>query len=286
MGENPLAHLQGGNVKLDVRLERRELAEEEIRWLLDTVRSASECFGLTGFQRFTLYATALGTGLRASELASLTVASFDFSENAATVRIDAENEKARRGDVLPLPPDLADVLRPWLKSMPKTKRLWPGKWAEHKHASKFVQRDLMLARDRWLTEATDLAERETREKSDFLTYRNHDNQQADFHSLRHTYLSRLGRSGASPKVMQKLARHSTVELTLGRYTHASVFDLSSAVNALPPLPVKDAPQAEKAMMRATGTDNLSGTNCGTKPGPNFVQWHQTWPKPVPTKDNA
>ena len=125
----------------------------------------------------------------------------------------------------------------------------------------------LTASDRWLTEATDLAERETREKSDFLTYRNHDNQQADFHSLRHTYLSRLGRSGASPKVMQKLARHATVELTLGRYTHASVFDLSSAVNALPPLPVKDAPQAEKAMMRATGTDNLSGTNCGTKPGP-------------------
>lgn len=56
MGENPLAHLQGGNVKLDVRLERRELADEEIRWFLESARSGPECFGLTGFERFTLYA--------------------------------------------------------------------------------------------------------------------------------------------------------------------------------------------------------------------------------------
>ena len=178
-------------------------------------------------------------------MASLTPASFDFE--ALTVRIVAANEKARRGDVIPLPPDLVKFLRPWLKTMPPTKRIWPGKWAQHKHASKFVQHDLKAARDEWLSEATDPTEREARDKSDFLNYRNDDNQQADFHSLRHTYLSRLGRSGASPKVMQKLARHSTVELTLGRYTHAGLFDLSSAVNALPPLPIKDAPQTELVM---------------------------------------
>ena len=178
-------------------------------------------------------------------MASLTPASFDFE--ALTVRIVAANEKARRGDVIPLPPDLVELLRPWLKTMPPTKRIWPGKWAQHKHASKFVQHDLKAARDEWLSKATDPAEREARDKSDFLNYRNDDNQQADFHSLRHTYLSRLGRSGASPKVMQKLARHSTVELTLGRYTHAGLFDLSSAVNALPPLPIKDAPQTELVM---------------------------------------
>ena len=125
---------------------------------------------------------------------------------------NAANEKARRGDVIPLPPDLVELLRPWLKTMSPTKRIWPGKWAQHKHASKFVQHDLKAARDEWLSEATDPAEREARDKSDFLNYRNDDNQQADFHSLRHTYLSRLGRSGASPKVMQLLARHSTVEL--------------------------------------------------------------------------
>lgn len=200
--------------------------------------------------------------MRASELASLTPASFDFDDDSPTVRIDAASEKSRRGDVIPLPPDLVELLQPWLKTMPPTKRLWPGKWAQHKHASKFVQRDLKAARDEWLREATDPAEREARDKSDFLNYRNNDNQQADFHSLRHTYLSRLGRSGASPKVKQKLARHSTVELTLGRYTHAGLFDLSSAVNALPPLPIKDAPKTERTVMRATGTDDFSGLSTG------------------------
>ena len=258
--ENPLTHLQGGNVKLDVRLERRELADEEIRWLLEAARTGSRFCELAGLQRFTLYATALGTGLRASELASLTPESFDFDDDTPTVRIDAFNEKARRGDVIPLPPDLVELLRPLLKSIPKGKRLWPGKWAAYKYASKFIQHDLKAARAAWLGKATDSAEREARDKSDFLTYRNDDHQQADFHSLRHTYLSRLGRSGASPKVMQKLARHSTVELTLGRYTHAGLFDLSSAVNAMPPLPIQEAPQTERDVMRATGTDANTGAS--------------------------
>ncbi len=113
------------------------------------------------------------------------------------------------------------------------------------------------------------------------------------HLLRHTYLSRLGRSGASPKVMQKLARHSTVELTLGRYTHAGLFDLSSAVNALPPLPVKDAPKTERGVMRATGTDDFSGPSTGPKlapkvwaSGPKLAQAAADARQRLSTIDNA
>lgn len=39
---------------------------------------------------------------------------------------------------------------------------------------------------------------------------------------------------APAKVMQELARHSTVELTIGRYTHAGLFDLASAVDRVEP----------------------------------------------------
>ena len=39
LSTNPLAHLQGGNVKVDRRLERRDLSEDEIRWLLTTSQS-------------------------------------------------------------------------------------------------------------------------------------------------------------------------------------------------------------------------------------------------------
>ena len=37
--------------------------------------------------------------------------------------------------------------------------------------------------------------------------------------------------------MQKLARHSTVELTIGRYTHANINDPGNAVQQMTPLPL-------------------------------------------------
>ncbi len=256
-----LHHLSGGNVATDRRLERRELTEDELRLLLDTAHTGKPSLGLTGWQRFTLYATALGTGLRANELASLTSRSFELTAETATVTIEAAHEKARRGDTLPLPPDLAELLRPWLATLEESESLWPGKWAQQKRASKFLQVDLANARQAWLETAADDVQRQAMDKTDFLKYRDRDDQQADFHALRHTYLSRLGRSGASAKVMQRLARHSTVELTIGRYTHAGLSDLSAAVNKLPSLtmdtPSSQNGQPELAPVKTTGKTPVS-----------------------------
>jgi len=233
---NPLAHLSGGNVKVDRRIERRELDDEEIRWLLTTTRSGRLFCGLTGPERFSLYSVALGTGLRASELDSLTPQSFDLNFDPPTVTIHAKNEKARRGDTLPLPLDLVQLLKEWIPSVEADAKLWSGSWAANKSASKFVQHDLKVARSEWLKTVKSDEEREAMAKTDFLSYRDDEGRQPDFHALRHTFLSRLGRSGASAKVMQRLARHSTVGLTLDRYTHASLYDLQAAVENLPPLP--------------------------------------------------
>ena len=212
--EDRLAYLSAGNVKTDRRIERREFTDDELGRLLEAAKNGPVRSKLTGGQRFALYATALGTGLRASELASLTPGDFDFEVSPATVHVKAENEKARRGDTLPMPPGLVELLRPWLSMLPNRQLIWPGKWAAQKRASKFIQFD---------------------EGRAGIEYRNEDGQ-ADFHALRHTYLSRLGRSGAPAKVMQRLARHSTVELTIGRYTHANLLDLGAAVDRLPELP--------------------------------------------------
>lgn len=232
-----LQFLQGGNPKTDRRLERREFSDGELKLILEAARNGTAVLGLTGWQRFTLYAVALGTGLRASELASLTRRSFGKIGDVEIVKIEAVSEKARRGDSLPLPPNLADILRPWLESLGAGEPLWPGPWASQKRASKFLQVDLKKARETWLETATDEAQRAEMEQTDFLLYRNNHGHQGDFHAFRHTFLSRLGRSGASAKVMQRLARHSTVELTIGRYTHAGLDDLSMAVGKLPALPV-------------------------------------------------
>ena len=48
-------------------------------------------------------------------------------------------------------------------------------------------------------------------------------------------------------------RHSTITLTMDRYTHVGLFDTAGALDRLPPIPVQD-PGSEPAAMQATGTD--------------------------------
>jgi len=264
--ENPLLHLETVQAAGDVRCVRRELSSDELAQLLTATRNGPSRFGLTGWERFTLYAAAVGTGFRASELASLTPRSFDFTSEPPTVTINAMNAKSRKSDTLPMPADLAELLEPWVRTLADDARLWPGRWAEYKQGSKFMQLDLAAARTAWIAAAETTQEQQLREKSDFLLYADADGSQADFHSLRHTYLSRLGRAGVPAKVMQRLARHSTVELTIGRYTHANVYDLAAGVAALPPLPTGEKPdQQEQQVLRASGTDDYVPTGKNVLP---------------------
>ena len=55
---------------------------------------------------------------------------------------------------------------------------------------------------------------------------------ADFHALRHSYITLLELSGVSPKHAQVLARHSDIRLTMDRYTHARLADLGASVARL------------------------------------------------------
>lgn len=258
-GDDRLQHLSGGNVKAEgIRRERREFTDDEISRILHAAKAGPSRLGLSAEQRFMLYATALGTGFRALELASLTVGAFDLDADPPTSTIQAADEKRRRGAVQPLPADLVSLLRPWLQDLHADELLWPGRWAEQKRAGRFLQLDMKSARDLWLKETDDADVRSEREKSDFLRWEDSQGRFADFHAVRHTYLSRLGRSGASPKVMQMLARHSTVELTLGRYTHAGLFDLSAAIDRLPALPI-DLEKRIQTPARKTGTDAIDST---------------------------
>jgi hypothetical protein len=73
---------------------------------------------------------------------------------------------------------------------------------------------------------------------------------ADFHALRHSYLTLGGRSGIDLRTLQELAGHSTPVLT-ARYSHRRLHDLAAAVEKLPPLLPTEAPAAT---LRATGTE--------------------------------
>jgi len=99
-----------------------------------------------------------------------------------------------------------------------------------RRTSEMLQFDLKSARAIWLGEAANKKEREKREKSDFLLYKDSRGLFADFHSLRHTFITNLVRADVSPKIAQALARHSDIRLTMNRYTH---IDQAERCNLLP-----------------------------------------------------
>ncbi len=236
MGENPLAHLQGGNVKTDRRHDRRELTQEELRSLLSATQASGRTFrGLGGPDRFTLYATACGTGFRASALASLTPESFDLSAELPTVTLAAQHNKSRKLKVQPLPPDVADLLREYLRDRPAGVSVWGGTWASDGKGAEMLRGDLAAAGIPYTVEGPDGP------------------LFADFHALRHTYLTLGGRAGIDLRTLQELAGHSDPKLT-ARYSHRRLYDLAGAVEKLPNFLPGRGDGGEAAALRATGTE--------------------------------
>ena len=157
--------------------------------------------------------------------------------------------KHRREDVLPLHPDLAARLSQWLSERDrqaddqqavlsfdravdaKSQRLFPGTGTAR--AAEILRADLDAAGVPYLTDAGI----------------------ADFHSLRHTFVSNLAAAGVHPKVAQQLARHSTITLTMDRYSHLGLFDMTAGLSALPTIATSDANEH-----RATGTTATTPIN--------------------------
>jgi len=96
--ESPVQHLKGLNVRTDRRHDRRALSTDEIRRLLETTTAEPERFGMNGAVRAMLYRLAVETGLRANELRTLKISSFDF-DNCSVV-VEAAYSKHRRRDVV------------------------------------------------------------------------------------------------------------------------------------------------------------------------------------------
>jgi len=88
---------------------------------------------------------------------------------------------------------------------------------------------------------------------------------ADFHSLRHWFITGLARASVSPKMAQTLARHSDIRLTLGVYTHSELTDRTAANEALPTPPdgdLRGSGESERSCRTGTNVYALGqhGTN--------------------------
>jgi len=225
--ENPLIHLKALNAKVDRRHERRALSVDELRLLLEKTEGQPNRFNMTGSERAMLYRLAVETGLRAGELRSLTVSSFDLE--GLKIKLEAAYSKHRREDILPLRTDTAQQLQAFLAGkMPGTTVF---RMPSPSNVVRMFRKDLEAAG---------------------ISYRDESGKVIDFHSLRHTTASLLAATGVNPKVAQALLRHSTVELTLGRYSHLYKGQESDAVASLPDLSLPSS-QSQKALK--TGTDD-------------------------------
>ena len=228
--KSPIDHLSQLNVKTDQRHKRRALTADEIDDLLTAARKGPKIHGMEGKDRAMLYLLALVTGLRWAELRSLTASSFALDASPPTVKVEAGYSKRRREDVLPLREDTAEALKTYLAlKLPKARAfpMWKDRGAE------MLKKDLKAAKIEYET----------------------DQGYADFHSLRHSFITSLAQSGVHPKTAQGLARHSTITLTMDRYSMSVLSDQAEALARLPGHVIQ-----EKEQLRATGTMDVSPVN--------------------------
>jgi len=236
IGENPLLHLKGQNAQKDIRRKRRALTPDEINTLLTATLKGSKHHNLTGKERYMLYTLALSTGFRAGELHSLTWRSLNLSESEPSITVLAGYAKNGKEATLPLRKDVAELFRHWFADsiFSLGDKVFP-KFNKSKGAA-MLRRDLEVAG---------------------IDYEDESGRYADFHSLRHTFISNIGKSGATVKETQTLARHSTSALTLDVYSHIGLYDERRAVEKLPQLHSSVGKDVEKkrAVAQWTGTDD-------------------------------
>jgi integrase len=181
--------------------------------------------GISGPVRALCYRLAVASGLRYSEIASIRPESFDWS--APSVTAAAAYTENGKSATLPLPRDLANDLATYVARSPAGTPIFPlpvGKGA------KMLRRDLRAAG---------------------IPYADASGLVFDFHSLRCEMATLADAAGVSPRVVQKMMRASTLELT-GRYTRPRAVDIEAAAELLPSLkPEGNRPEAA----RMTGTDS-------------------------------
>jgi integrase len=219
---DPLARLELPKV-LETVKTRRALSLEEIGRLLEAARLNGHKFrGLIGYERYLVYRINLETGLRANEIRTLRAA--DIGKD--TIKVQTKNAKNRKAAVLPIKKELSEIIRDYIRA----KSIHPagqpfGKLT--RDTAKMIRFDL---------------------KNAGIEYRTDDGD-ADFHALRHSYCTLLGKSGADLIVSQKLMRHSKSELTANYYTHLYVDDLRTAADRLPDI------ESFRNRQKKTGTND-------------------------------
>ncbi len=245
---DPLASIKKPNPKSDRRRERRMLLPEEWQWIRAALANGSERCEMPANERLLLYAVAIQTGLRSSELRSLTRGRLFLDVDQPFITCKAGSTKNRKDARQYIQPALAELLHQYIstKAPPAPVFSMPPR----PDVAEMFRADVAEGRRSWLKAVKDDPEEYNRRvQSDFLTDKNHEGEIFDFHSLRHTCGAWLAMAGAHPKAMQSVMRHSTITLTMDTYGHLFPGQDAATVARFPSM-VANEPSA----LHATGTD--------------------------------
>jgi integrase len=273
LSSNPVLRVATANEKADRRHQRRALTEDEIGRLLDaaerrplldaaTVRRGPNVgkplanvteerrikFERLGRERRLIYRVMLLTGLRKSELMSITIGQTQFDDINPRIELEAGDDKSRDGAFIPLRADLADELRDWIGE--RRDQVFESRntlsFSEQSGFDPLSREPLLRVPDkidRVFNADAELAGISKRDERDRVV---------DVHSLRTTFCSMLNRAGVAPRTAQAAMRHSDIRLTMETYNDPKLLDIAGAVESLPKFSTVRPNEA-----RATGTDNMS-----------------------------
>jgi len=224
---NPLSVIPKQDEARDRRRVRRPLTDEELGKLLKVARERG---------RDAWYLAAALAGLRKGDLQRLTWADVDLDAGTLTIR----HGKAKREDVLPLHPQLADALRSRRDAFPglPTAKVFPDTVGDVTRRKDFLR--------------AGIARTEKNEAGKVrIVVEDAEGRVIDLHALRTTLGTQLARAGVAPQVAQRLMRHSDYKTTLRHYTVLGIEDTSRAIAKIPG--VKLAGSVADAAQVATGT---------------------------------
>lgn len=209
MPPSPIAFMEKLNTETDDTRSRRVISQKQFDKLLAAAERGPVTHKLTGPDRAWLYVISAYSGLRASELAGLTPKSFKLDVDPPGITVRALTTKNRENVHQPLPPELVKPLRQYLQGHDPDERLWPGGW--NRRAAEMLRVDLKTAGIPYET----------------------DDGIFDFHCLRVTYVTNLAKIVPNAKIVQTLARHSTIVLTMHLYAKQDAKAAAEALKGLP-----------------------------------------------------
>ncbi len=261
IASNPFDGFARYDANIDRRRTRRALSEDELRRLLtvaegrplasfETIRRGKRRgergvklrdetrarLILVGRERALIYKTLVLTGLRISELASISILQAQLDGDSPHIKLSAADEKNRKGSLVPIRSDLAVELRNWIDEKLGRVSKSAKEQGEQRPALDEIKvfdvpSGLLRILNRDLT-AAGIPKVDERGHS------------VDVHAMRTTFCTWLSTAEVAPRTTQAAMRHSNLRLTMENYTDPKLLNVRSAIERLPKFDAMDRGPSE------------------------------------------